>query len=253
MCASAVREKTAYEINFCLVGSEMCIRDRLKAEVLGIPAGELLSELGSVPSESFEGSETDLSPDMRIAERRVRERCAGEDGTLNADLLDPAVDAVMYGTLADVACNSKSEYLCDMAELQIDLGNLKAFMRARVKNLPIQQAERLFVDGGTVGLSTFAEAYRLPVEEIARLVVERPGMRGMDPESIVDPAQLDLVIDSAYARQLAQARRMPVGPEPVLSYVASRKVEISMVRMLLVGKLAGVDADTLRARVRNVA
>ncbi len=46
---------------------------------------------------------------------------------------------------------------------------------------------------------------------------------------------------------------MPVGPEPVLAYVASRKVEISMVRMLLVGKLAGVDSDTLRARVRNVA
>ena len=35
---------------------------------------------------------------------------------------------------------------------------------------------------------------------------------------------------------------MPVGPEPVLAYVASRKVEISMVRMLLVGKLAGVDS-----------
>jgi len=229
------------------------LRGRLKAEALGISVAELLSELGSVPAESFEGSESDLSPDMRIAERQVRQRCAGDDGALNTDMIDPAVDAVMYETLADVACNSKSEYLCEMAELQIDLGNLKAFMRARMKNLPIQQAERLFVNGGTVGLNPFIEGYRLPLEEIARRVVERPGMRGVDPESIIDLAQLDLVIDSAVARQLAQARRVPVGPEPVLAYVASRKVEISMVRMLLVGKLAGVDADTLRARVRNVA
>jgi V/A-type H+-transporting ATPase subunit C len=140
-----------------------------------------------------------------------------------------------------------------MAKQQIDLGNLKAFVRARVKNLPVQQAERLFVDGGTVGLSMFTEGYRLPLDEIARRIAERPAMQGAEPEEIMDPARLDLIIDSAVADQLAMARRMPVGPEPVLSYVASRKVEISMVRMLLVGKLAGVDVDTLRARVRNVA
>jgi V/A-type H+-transporting ATPase subunit C len=229
------------------------LRGRLKAEVLGIPAAELLTELGSAPASSFEGSESELTPDMRVAERHVRDRAAGDDGTLDADLIDPAVDAEMYETLARVACGSGSEYLCDMAKLQIDLGNLKAFVRARVKNLPIQQAENLFVDGGTVGMTRFAESYRLPLAEIGRLVVERPGMHGIDPESIVDPARLDLVIDSAIARQLAEARRVPVGPEPVLAYVASRKVEISMVRMLLVGKLAGVDSDTLRARVRNVA
>lgn len=229
------------------------LRGRFKAELLGISPESLLSELGSVPGEAFQGGEDDLPADMRAAERRVRERVAGDDGTLNADLVDPAVDAEMYRMLAQVACGSKSEFLCDMARLQIDLGNLKAFVRARVRNLPPQQAERLFADGGSVGLTTFAEGYKLPLDEIARRVAERPGMGGVDPESITDVARLDLVIDSAYARQLSEARRIPIGPEPVLAYVASRKVETSMVRMLLVGKLAGVDVDTLRARVRNVA
>jgi V/A-type H+-transporting ATPase subunit C len=229
------------------------LRGRLKAEVLGISARPLLGELGSAPAEAFEGSESDLPPDMRVAEKNVRARAGGEDGTLNADLIDPSVDAEMYSTLASVACDSKTEYLCEMAKLQIDLGNLKAFVRARVKNLPVQQAERLFVGGGTVNINTFVEGYRLPLEEIARQIVERPGMRDFEPEQVVDPATLDLIIDSAVEQQLAQARRVPVGPEPVLAYVASRKVEISMLRMLLVGKLAGVDADTLRARVRNVA
>jgi V/A-type H+-transporting ATPase subunit C len=229
------------------------LRGRLKAEVLGVPAAEFLGDLGSAPAEAFEGSSDDLTPDMRLAERNVRMRAEGEDGTLDADLIDPAVDAEMHRMLAEVACGSGSEYLCDMAKLRIDLGNLKAFMRARVRNLPVQQAEKLFVGGGTVGVNRFVEGYRQPLEEIARQVAESPGLYGVDPESIVDPARLDLVIDSAVERQLAEARRMPVGPEPVVSYVASRKVEISMVRMLLIGKLAGVDSETLRARVRNVA
>jgi V/A-type H+-transporting ATPase subunit C len=229
------------------------LRGRLKAEVLGIEPSELLGELGSVPAEAFAGSTEDLPADMRLAERNVRMRAGGEDGTLDADLIDPAVDAEMHRMLAEVACESGSEYLCDMAKLRIDLGNLKALVRARVRNLPVQQAEKLFVAGGTVNPNRFVEGYRQPLEEIARQIAERPGMRGIDPESIVDPARLDLVIDTAVERQLAEARRMPVGPEPVVSYVASRKVEISMVRMLLVGKLAGVDTDTLRARVRNVA
>jgi V/A-type H+-transporting ATPase subunit C len=229
------------------------LRGRLKAEALGIPPHELLSELGSAPSEAFEGSSAELPKDMRAAERRVRETVEGEDGTLNADLIDCTVDGIEYETLAELACESGNEFLCNMARQQIDLGNLKAFVRARVKNLPVQQAERLFVDGGTVGLSMFTEGYRLPLDEIARRIAERPAMQGVEPEAIMDPARLDLIIDSAVADQLAMARRMPVGPEPVLSYVASRKVEISMVRMLLVGKLAGVDVDTLRARVRNVA
>ena len=129
------------------------LRGRLKAEALGIPAAELLSDLGSAPGEAFEGSSADLPPDMRVAERRVRATVEGDDGTLNPDLIDPAVDAAEHETLAHVACDSHSEFLCELAKLGIDLGNLKAFVRARVKNLPVQQAERLFVGGGTVGLS----------------------------------------------------------------------------------------------------
>ena len=78
-------------------------------------------------------------------------------------------------------------------------------------------------------------------------------MGGVDPEAIADPRAAGPGHRFGVRAAALGGPAHPVGPEPVLAYVASRKFETSMVRMLLVGKLAGVDVDTLRARVRNVA
>ena len=42
------------------------------------------------------------------------------------------------------------------------------------------------------------------------------------------------------------------GVQPVIGYVMARRSEIVLVRMLLVGKLAGLSAPALRGRVREL-
>ena len=229
------------------------VRGMLKAEALGIEADQMLTDLGSVPAKAFLAGEDELPAPMRKAVARIRERVQGAGDDIAIDMLDAAVDAEAAAMVVRIACASKSEFMCDLAKLGVDLGNLKSFVRARIMDMPVAEAERFFTEGGTIDLNVFLSGYRLPLEDIARLVADRPGLRGVDPEAVIDPARLDLVVDSAIADRFADARRIAVGPEPVLAYVASRKAEIATLRVLLIGKLVGVETDVLRARVRKVA
>ena len=56
--------------------------------------------------------------------------------------------------------------------------------------------------------------------------------------------------DDALVRYLQRARRTPFGPEVIVGYLSAKEVEFTAVRTILSGKLAGLDAEDIRARLR---
>ena len=51
--------------------------------------------------------------------------------------------------------------------------------------------------------------------------------------------------------QAARARRVPFGVEVVIGFVAAREAELSNVRIIMTGRMAGIPADTIRERLRE--
>lgn len=227
------------------------LRGMLKAEAVGEPAGDMLNDLGSIPAEHFLNGT--LPARMAKVERKVRAAIELDDESLPADLVDPAVDAEMYAELAAVANESPSEHIREIARLGADLANIKAFLRTRLRNMPVADAERFFVPGGDVPLKRFIAMYRLPVADAAAQLAALPALRAPDPSALLDPGRIDVLADVALARRLRGALMVAIGPEPVIGYMYARRAEAAMLRMLLIGKLAGVSADVMRARLRDVA
>ncbi len=87
--------------------------------------------------------------------------------------------------------------------------------------------------------------------ELAALLADLPGLRSVAATDLADPARLDVVSDNVVARYLRIARAVPVGAEPVIAYVLAREAEVVALRVVLIGKLSGLDADALRARLRE--
>ncbi|MDZ4063450.1 MAG: V-type ATPase subunit [Coriobacteriia bacterium] len=227
------------------------LRGMLKAEAVGIPADELLNDLGSIPAEDFlSGS---LPQWLVKVERRVRSAIERDDETLPVDLVDPAVDAEMYVEMCEVAGESTSDHIREIAQLGADLANIKAFLRTRSRNMPVAEAERFFVPCGHVPIARFIALYRLPLVDAAAQLAALPALRVADPAALLDPGRVDVLVDVALARRLRGALMVAIGPEPVIGYVYARRAEASTLRMLLIGKLSGVNTDVLRARLRDVA
>ncbi|MDZ4177671.1 MAG: V-type ATPase subunit [Coriobacteriia bacterium] len=226
------------------------LRGLLKAEALGLPAAELLSGAGSISAEDFATGR--LPAPLAEALRTIRSQASDEDGELRIELIDPVVDAALYHEIAALAAQSRNEYMRELARVSADLVNVKVFVRTRVKGLTVADAQRFFVDGGTIPHSRLVSLFRLPAEEAASRLVASGPLRGIDPEALFDPGRFDVVADTVIVRQLRRARMVAVGPEPVVAYILLRRAEIATVRTLLIGKLAGVSRDVLRSRLRDV-
>ena len=55
----------------------------------------------------------------------------------------------------------------------------------------------------------------------------------------------------AVTAYLAGARYVAFGEAPLIGYLAARETELTNVRVILSGRLAGLDADTIRERLRE--
>ena len=120
------------------------------------------------------------------------------------------------------------------------------------RNMPAADATRFFVEGGDIPIERFVALYRLSVEDAAAQLVKEPLLRGTDPDALMDPGRIDIIVDRVLAQRLRGALMVAIGPEPVIGYVYARRAEITTVRMLLIGKLAGVGAELLHSRLRGV-
>lgn len=226
------------------------LRGLLKAEAFGIEPDDLVSGAGSVCVEDLMCNRLPLP--LAEAYERLRARSSDEDGELQADRIDDVVDAELYERISDLADRSKSAYIREIGRVMVDVANTKVFVRTRLAGLSANEAARHLLGGGSIPTDRFIALYRLPAEEAAARLSCLGPLRGLDPEALLDPGRLDVLADMVIARHLSRARMVAVGPEPVVAYILMRRAEVTVLRTLLAGKLAGVSRDVLRTRLRDV-
>ena len=229
------------------------LKARLKAESLGMEIESLLTPLGSVSPEVFGGDSERLPSGVREAEARIKRALSGDDDAVPADMIDAAVDNELFASLSAIATESKSEFVRHLVALEADLGNVRAFVRGRVRGLPVADIERALVPGGAIPASTFVAYYRLPFEEGVNRLSALRSLSLADPEALADPVRLDVALDALLAREIRTHRRTSLGPDPVVSYVLARRAEVTALRTIIIGTFSKVPVEQLRARVRDVA
>ena len=57
--------------------------------------------------------------------------------------------------------------------------------------------------------------------------------------------------DDALTAYLAAARMVPFGEQTVIGYLYAKELEFTAVRTIFAGRAAGLDGDTIRARLRQ--
>ena len=240
-------------VEFFLVRYEFeNLKGRLKAEALGVSSAPMLTALGCGSTEPFEGPSEKLPLRMRAAERKVREALARDDGSLPPDEIEDAVDTELFATLAEIAGESRSAFVRELFELEADIGNVRAFVRARARDIPIAEVRTRFVPGGRISIQGLVSAYRLPPVEAATRLAATRLLPGVDPEALADPARFDIEAVRIVSARVRASRMIAVGPEPVLGYIKERQAEVTALRVLLMGSLARVPAAHLRERLKDV-
>lgn len=229
------------------------LKAALRARVLGTTMAGLLVAHGVVEPSAFEGDLSRLpAPLGGVAAKLTARIEAGEDS--RDELLatvDHTVDAAMYADLADCAARSRSDFLAELARRLVDVANAKTVLRARRSNEPAAAVRAQLFDGGATPADKLMSLYAQSPDDIAEAISRTPAFRGVAAELLSDPSTLDVAGGDAIVGELKTARLAGPGSTPIVAFAVAREVEVQALRGVLLGKLAGLDADTLHRRLRQ--
>ncbi len=228
----------------------------IKAEALKLDQDRLL--LGGGRYAPAELAEDYRKEDLRAYAETFQEAIAHAREVLGSSgdpqQADIILDRAYFQELAALANQSGSKFLEGYVTTLIDGANLRSAVRAARLDKAGEFLRSVLVEGGSVSPDAIAKAkgselgkvfkdtaFKAAAEAGAALAVPNGG-------SLTD---FERMCDDAVMAYLARARTIPFGEQPVVAYLYAREAEATAIRIIITGRMAGIDGNTIRQRLRR--
>ena len=228
----------------------------LKAAAMGTSPDRMLMDMGRIGAAELktavESGELDKLPGALPA--AVAEAKSVLDTTRDPQLSDIVLDRWMYRDMAQVAEDTGSQFLRGYVETQIDAANLRALIRTLRMGKNGDFLAGVLFEGGEIepaavlalanDRSGLAEVYG--ATRFAQAA--EAGEAALKGGSLTE---FEKRCDDAVSDYLAGAQMIPFGEAPMLAYLAARETEYTNIRILLMGRAAGLSPEVIRSRLRR--
>ena len=217
---------------------------------------ELLVDAGRMdPKELLrkyqERGKWDFLPGTMDAAAQDAERILAETG--DPQLADFRLDRAYFEELLSLAESTKCAYLVEYVRAMIDAANLRSLVRTLRMHKDAAFLRRVLFEGGTVSVSELMR--RGPGGNVAELfrstALRDAAAAGEQAVGGGSLTEFEKLCDDAVLLTAGKARRVPFGVEVAIGYVAAREAELTAVRIVMSGLMAGIPAGTIRERLRE--
>ncbi|HHV56795.1 MAG TPA: V-type ATP synthase subunit C [Firmicutes bacterium] len=236
----------------------------LKGRHLGQKTDDLLVAAGTIGPERLAAMAAadnwkELPAELAAAAHQAGEALA-EEG--DPQLVDTLLDKAYYAYLTRVLGERVEEFLRALVSLQVDLTNIKTFVRVRhVVGGDAARARallpRFFLPGGRLALDYFLAQVEEPLPALAdRLAkdalgpVVGEGITAWQREKSL--TRYEKLADDFLLAYVKKSRLIAFGVEPLVAYLMAKENEIKLIRIIMVGKINGLPAAEIRERLRDV-
>lgn len=226
----------------------------LKAEATDSDPIPLLSASGRIAPEAL------LSAYREERLHELPERLAGAltEGkeilarTANPQLADFALDRAYFEELSALAAD-RGDFVKSYVSVLADSTNLKSAVRTARMGKSADFLRLALVPGGKVDAERLASSGSegLPALFNGSALAEAASLGAAAAEGGGLTA-FERACDDAVTACLRGAKLVSFGEEAVVAYLAAVENEITAVRMILTGKLAGIAPQTIRERIRDL-
>lgn len=235
------------------------IKSVLKGKFSGFDTSNMLIKIGTIPietikqmilEEKYSGISETVAKTVQNAVINFRESGDPQD-------IDIAVDKGIFQYALEIARNSKDDYLLEYVKFNIDITNLKTFIRLKAQERNIEFLDKVFIEGGTLKYNQFAGYINQSLERFADKLSYTSFSKWSDQgiaEYIKnrDLGSIDKYADNYIINHIKKAKFISLGTEPVIAYIIARENEIRALRIILAGKKNNVHPDKIRERMRDV-
>lgn len=229
----------------------------LKAVAMGTSPDRMLMDMGRIGAAELktavESGELDKLPGALPA--AVAEAKSVLDTTRDPQLSDIVLDRWMYRDMAQVAEDTGSQFLRGYVETQIDAANLRALIRTLRMGKNADFLAGVLFGSGTVEPAAILAAANHPAGGLNEIYgptrfaqAAKAGEAALKGGSLTE---FEKRCDDAVSDYLAGAQMIPFGEAPLLAYLAARETEYTNIRILLMGRAAGLSPEVIRSRLRR--
>ena len=215
----------------------------------------LLLDAGRVRAEEMDarfrqtGKWDFLSP-VPAAAAREAARVLAETG--DPQRSDFVLDRAYFSELLTMAKATGCEFLIAYVRTLIDAANLRSAVRTLRMHRAGTFLQQVLFEGGAVSVSRILAGVNDGVAELYRATpLARAAELGQEAVSGGSLTAFEKACDNAVLARAAASRSVPFGPEVPIGYVVARENDFTSARIILSGRLAGLDADTIRERLRD--
>ena len=228
----------------------------LKAEALGHEPERLLTRSGRLAPEALlsayrEGRYADLPNTLGKAMEEARGVLAR---TANPQLADLILDEACFAEMKAAAEEADCPFLAGYVRLLIDSTNLKSAVRTLRMHKDADFLQRVLLEGGEVSPARIAAAGDR--EALAALFqngkLAHAAALGAEAAAGASQTAFERACDNAVNAYLRDAKLVGFGSEPLVAYLAAVEGELTAVRMILTGRLAGIAPETILERLHDL-
>lgn len=228
----------------------------LKAEAMGQDPKRLLSDSGRIPGakllEIYNEDKGILLPEKLAAAMEEAKGVLARTG--NPQLADFVLDKAYFAELQALAEAMENPFIKAYVRLLIDSSNLRSLVRTLRMGKSQDFLTEVLVPGGNVGVERLAASG--DKDSLAALYahtpLEKAGVLGAECLGGGSMTAFELACDNAVNAYLRGAKLISYGSEPVIAYMAAVEGEITAIRMILTGRLAGIAPQVIRERLRDM-
>jgi len=229
--------------------------------------GDYISQLGNESPDKLRqaiaGERVDILPYCQRAIDYVRQRVEDEAKGATPVLIGRWFDRKYFKEYQDQAKKFKSRFIENFVKLQLDIANLKTFIRAKLLNLPKDYivSEILFSQSRQVGDPLSLEFYH----SIADLSLDEALLKirthlTFAAQKAVDRfigeklplEQLEKILENVENDYLREAKYIDNGPELLLAYYYSKRNAIRNTRIIMTGKANKMSAPEIKKLIREL-
>jgi len=231
------------------------LRVVLKEHYFGDFPDELISDLGTVDEErlrkSLEEGEYVKPPEFVEA---VVDKVKALGEALEPQAVDTVIDRAFLERRLEIAEAEKSDMLIDFCRAAIDVANCKILLRGRNLEKETGYYELALAEGGKLSRKTILELAGAPYEQLtAKLLDTRYGRMLSGALETgggkVRLTSLDRATDEYLLDNVQGFSKVSVGPERIVRFMLTRENEVSMLRIIFMGKLHLLSPETIENRL----
>ena len=179
--------------------------------------------------------------------------------SINPDpqVIDIILDRCLYTVMSQIAVNSKNNFMEEFVQLQIDLINIRMFIRVKAMGYGREFLKKAFIGEGKLDYNFFVDAMDEPIDVLKDklLISDYSNVISEGIDSYIKTKSLmkfEKLSDDFLLDYVKKGKYVAFGIEPIVGYIMAKENEAKIIRIIMVGKINNIDNELIRERLRDV-